>query len=307
MSDRIGYSFAFETLEMRPYPVYADRRAHQNSSESVWHKHDFVQIWYCHSGSYFHQIEDRVYECDAGSVVLLPVGTAHKFWVKNEADLMRLDIRMDLLDAENPGLYKNSTVNLFLPEFFDKLKLSFSYYKNLSKDSQLVWEQLFSWFAMLNFAPGNGVTAETIRQKMEELFSIEEYAIGDGCWEKALRLVQTRVCPIFRIVNYLNKHYSQKITDEVLLQEGNISRAVMYRYFKRIMKDTYASFLQFLRTRHAHVCMRQTIYSLTDIAELCGFYDVYHMSRVYSRCYGVTLSKQRNKIERCRKEREEIE
>ena len=295
------YTFAFETLEMRPYAVYVDRKVHQCDSKSTCHKHDFVQVWYCHKGSYFHQVEDQVYECTAGSVILLPVGTAHKFWVEKEVDLMRLDIRMDLLDMENPGQYRNSTVNLFLTDFFDELKLSFSYYKVLSKDSQLIWEQIFCWFAMLSFAPGNEVSTETIRQKTEELFSVEEYAAGNVCWEKAQRLVQTRICPIIRIVNYLNKHYPEKITDEVLLQEGNISRAVMYRYFKRVMKDTYASFLQYLRSRHAHVCMRETLYTLSDIAELCGFYDVYHMSRVYAKCTGATLSKQRINIERCRK------
>lgn len=301
------FSCAFEVLDRRQYPVHAQKVEYVAGSKSTPHRHDFVQIWYCYKGRYYHQVEDKVYDCPEGAVILLPIGTAHNFWTEVDTQLLHLDIRQDLLDIKAPGRHPNSAINLFLPQFFDELKLSFDYCKVLGQDSRRTWEQMFSWFAMLNYAPADTATIEDVRGGMEKMFSVPEYAILDKVTEKAVRLMQTRVSPILRIINYLNKHYPEKITDEVLQQEGNISRAVMYRYFKRVMNTTYANFLQYLRSRHAHVCMRETIYSLADIAELCGFYDVYHMSRVYAKCTGVTLSKQRNKMEACRKEREGIE
>ena len=307
VEERPKYVFAFEILEKHPYTVRADRTIHQGSDQSSWHKHDFVQVWYCYKGNYFHQVEDQVYECAVGSVVVVPLCSTHKFWMSEGADLMRLSICIDFLDNITAADYKNAIINLFLPDFFEELKLPVSYYKELSQESRTVWEQMFSWFAMLSYAPGDPVEENVIRQKMEQMFSVPEFAVVERIWEKAQRLLQTRVSPIFRIIAYLNKHYPQKITDEILLKEGNISRAVMYRYFKRIAKDTYATFLQYLRSRHAHIFLRETIYSLSDIAEFCGFYDVYHMSRVYSKCAGISISQQRIRIEQCRKVREGME
>ncbi len=307
MGRPVIYTLSFETLDRRQYPVYAQKVVYTAKSKSTPHRHDFAQIWYCYKGRYYHQVEDKVYDCPEGSVILLPMGTAHNFWAEADTQLLNLDIRQDFLDMKAPGQHLNSAINLFLPQFFDELKLSFDYYKVLGQDSRRIWEQMVSWLAMLNYAPSDIATLGEVRDGMEKLFSVPEYAVADKITEKAVRLLQTRVSPILRIINYLNKHYPEKITDEILQQEGNVSRAVMYRYFKRVMNTTYASFLQYLRSRHAHICMRETIYSLTDIAELCGFYDVYHMSRVYAKCTGVTLSKQRDKMEACRKEREGME
>lgn len=303
----VGFGFAFENLNNRPYCVLADRREHLPGFVSSLHRHDFFQLWYCYKGSYFHKVEDVVYECKEGSIIILPLGTSHHFWNEENGELMRLDIRTDILDLEHLEQYRQYSLNLFLPDFFEELNLPFSYYRELCPQSRHIWEELFSWFAMLNYAPGGSVPETLIRQKVEQLFSIPEFSLSCKKWDKAARLLQTRVGPILRIVNYLNKHYPEKITDEVLIQEANISRAVMYRYFSRIMKTTYSAFLQTLRGRRAHLYLRETNYSLTDIAELCGFYDIYHMSRVYSKHTGVTLSKQRIRMEICRKEREGIE
>ena len=300
----MGFGFAFENLNNRPYSVLADRREHLPGFISSYHRHDFFQIWYCHRGNYFHKVEDKVYKCKEGSVVLLPLGTAHHFWNEEIGELIRLDIRTDILDVANLDRYRQTSLNLFLPDFFEELNLPFTYYRELSPQSKQILEELFSWFAMLNYAPPGAVAEETVREKVEQLFSLPEFTLSCKKWDKAVRLLQTRVDPILRIVNYLNAHYPEKITDEVLLQEANISRAVMYRYFHRIMKTTYSGFLQTLRGRRAHVYLRETEYSLSDIAELCGFYDIYHMSRVYSKHTGVTLSKQRIRMEICRREQE---
>ncbi len=303
MTERIKDGLAFESFELCKNPVYAVRREILPGFSSVRNVHDFPQIWYCYRGHYFHQVGDRVYECSEGSVVILPIGAEQKFWTDTGMELMRLDVRYDILNIADPKAYKNVGINLFLPCFFEDLGLSFSPHKVLSEHSRLIWEQVFSSFAVLNYAPADSATKEQFLSKLEEIFSVPEFAVANSCLKKATRILQSWVCPIMRIVAYLNIHYSEKITNEMLLQEGNMSRAVMYRHFKRVIGRTYAQYLQHLRVRRAHLCLRDTTYSLPDIAELCGFYDSYHMSRVYSKCVGETLSVQRARLERCREER----
>lgn len=303
MTKAIKFGFAFESVALCKHPVYAVRREFLPGFQSVYNMHDFPQIWYCYRGEYFHKVGQRVYECKEGSVVILPIGMEQEFWTDTGMELMRLDIRYDLLNQAEPKVYKHSAINLFLPHFFEDIGLSFSPHKVLGEESRYIWEQVFSWFAVMNYVPSDSATKEQFLSKLEEIFSVPEYETPAKCWNKAMRIAQNWVCPILRIVVYLNNHYPEKITDEMLLQEGNMSRAVMYRCFKRVINKTYSQYLQNLRVRRAHLCLRDTTYSLADIAELCGFYDVYHMSRVYSRCTGATLSVQRVRLERCREER----
>ena len=307
MEKHVRYRFAFESSQLCKHPVYAVRREFLPGFRGAFNMHDFPQIWYCYRGHYFHKVGQQVYECNEGSVIILPIGTQQSFWTDTGMELMRLDIQYDLLDQAESKLCRNAAINLFLPYFFEDLGLSFSAHGVLDEASRSVWEQVFSWFALMNYAPSDSVAKEQFWEKLEQMFSVPEYAISLRCTKKATRILRNWVCPILRIVVYLNKHYPEKITDEILIQEGNMSRAVMYRAFKRVINTTYSQYLQHLRVRHVHLCLRDTTYSLTDIAELCGFYDAYHMSRVYLKCYGDTPSRQRIRIERCRKQREGIE
>ncbi len=304
MREQLKCGLAFETLEFCKHAVLAVRREFSPGFESTYNLHDFPQVWYCYRGHYFHKVDECVYECNEGSVIVLPVGVSQRFWTDTGMELMRLDIRYDLLEHLPLKEYIDSAANLFLPRFFKDLDLPFSPHKTLGAQSRLVWEQVFSWFALMKYAPANSATKEQFLEKLEQMFSVPEYKIPEKCEKRAMRIVQNWICPILRMMIYMNDHFSEKITDERLLQEGNMSRAVMYRVFKRVTNQTYAQYLQNLRVRHVHLCLRETTYSLADIAELCGFYDTYHMSRVYSKCYGETISKQRIRMKRCRKERE---
>ncbi len=296
--ERAKHGLAFESFELSKNPVFAVRRDFAPGFRSTLNVHDFPQIWYCCRGQYFHRVGQQVFQCGEGSVVLLPIGTEQQFWTDTGMELMRVDVRYDLLG--DGVTYKNTAINLFLPCFFEELGLSFSPQTVLGKQSRLIWEQAISDIALLSYASADCVKKEAFPEKLEEIFSAPEYAVDPKYHKKAARILHNWVGPILRILRYLNIHYAEKITDEMLLQEGNMSRAVMYRYFKRVLRETYAQYLQQLRVRHVQLCLRNTTYSLPDIAELCGFYDTYHMSRVYSKCVGETISKQRIRIEKCR-------
>lgn len=299
------FEFAFERRRLHPYSVYVDRREHLPGEHSSYHRHDFPQIWYCYRGHYTHRIADQTYDCQEGSVVIIPAGTPHQVLYDETTDMMCLSVFHDILDLEAPENYKHSVINLYLREFSQEIGISFAPYTMLSARSRQVMEEAFSWFVLIDYAPEHTATLSQIRGKLEEVFSIPELAIPDAYWEKAMHIAQTRLCPIMRVVSYLNDHYPEKITDDKLLQAGNISRAVMYRYFKRIMNETYSRYLQNLRARHAHIYIKYTTYSLSRIAELCGFYDSYHMSQNYTKHIGSAIGEQRRKFERIREGKEE--
>ena len=214
---------------------------------------------------------------------------------------MYINLHYNRLSQAKPGQHNNAVANLFLPAFYEDLNLCFSVCQVLSPQSRLIFERVFSWFAATNYAQLTPQQETQIWDQLETFFSTPEYAVTCKNWKKAWHIVESRIDPILKIVAYLNNFYPERITDETLQRAGNINRTAMYRYFKQLLGHTYSHFLQFIRIRHAHICLRDTTYSLQDIAERCGFYDRYHLSRVYSKCNGQTISNQRDRIAECRR------
>lgn len=289
----LSIGFAFERFAKTKYPVFADYREYDGAHVSTYHSHDFVQIWYCYDNYYFHRIGQTVHRCEKGSVVVVPAGTEHNVWFDEPAKVLNLNVSYDILLKRSPQNYKNAAVQMFLGDFFPEVDPAFTYYRMLSPQSQATVEKVFSWFVLLGYEPHCATNDVRIWENLEEIFSLPEFSLPEHLLEKALHTVQSRVRPIFQILSYLNDHYSEKITDEQLLQVGNISRAVMYRYFKRVTGETYSQYLQKLRVRRAHLYMKNTTYHITQIAQICGFYDVCHMTHAYTKYMGHSPKVQR--------------
>ncbi len=282
MGDILNFGFAFDRFAKCKDPVFADLREYKETVYDFIHTHDYPQIWYCYEGEYVHNLKGENMLCKKGSVVIVPPGILHRPFFDSPTKVLCLNISYDILLNCLPRKYKNAAIYLFLCDFLWETDPNFTCCRMLCPRSQEIVEKIFSWFMLQNYETHSAGQAQCWEQ-LEEIFSLPEFLLPEEQQKKALYLVQTRVVPIFKIVSYLNDHYSEKITDELLLQQANISRAVMYRYFKRVIGETYSVYLQKLRVRRAHLYMRNTTYSITQIAQLCGFYDVCHMTRAYTK------------------------
>lgn len=282
MGNKLNFGFAFERFAKCKDPVFADLREYKETVYDYIHTHDYPQIWYCYEGEYVHNLKGQEILCKKGSVVIVPPGILHRPFFDTPTKVLCLNVNHDILLKCLPKKYKNAAIFLFLGDFLGEVAPDFAHYRMLCPKSQETVEKIFSWFMLQNYETHSAGETQ-YWERLEEIFSLPEFTLPEEQMEKALHLVQTRVLPIFKIVSYLNDHYSEKITDEVLLRQANISRAVMYRYFKRVIGETYSVYLQKLRIRRAHLYMRNTTYSITQIAQFCGFYDVCHMTRAYTK------------------------
>lgn len=281
-------SFLFYKFVGLKYPVYAYSRNYEANFNSGDHCHDFPQLWYCRSGKYFHRVDDRVFTCAKGSVVIVPPGIYHTFWVEEgcSCEISCLHLSYEAVLSASAELYPNTYANMFMPVFQDELGWELPLYRVISPTSQGVLEDCLSWLSMLAFAVDGMVKKHEIYEKVEQLLSIREFRMPETYHKKLLDLVQTRTLPIFRVISYLNIHYADKITEDTLLEQCGISRAGLYRYFKRIIGHTYSQYLQQLRVRRAYFYVKHTTYSLTYISDICGFFDIHHMSRLFTKYIG---------------------
>ena len=286
--------FAFVRYFSKKYPVFAERRMSTPDHNGSYHKHDFPQLWYCLGGHYFHKVGEQIYECTKGSVIMIPAGVCHKFRVPDGeyVELFYLNVMYDIFLDADVQKYVNSISALFLPSFAQELNCAFPTYQILSVGSQRALEEHTSWLSLLDYQDGT-VEKTEIMDKLEQIFSLPEFALPESCRPKAVKLIQSRLDPALQMLRYLNRHYAENIQEEELLRAAGTCRTNLYRFFKQFTGCTYSQYLQELRAKHVHVYLSRTTYSLSYISDICGFCNTQHMSRTYKRYAGKTPKESR--------------
>lgn len=279
---------AFDKFSFYRYPVNLRSWVYTSKHDSLFHNHDFPQLWYCADGRYLHQVGNQVYECSKGSVVVIPTGVFHKFSVPEDEEtrLLCLEVMFDTFLDVSFKKYLNAIAAFFLPPFSRELGYKYSTYQILSRESQKAFEEYCSWLSLLSFARSVPVDNKDILMKLEELFSLPEFALPDVYREKAMQLVASNLNPVLKVLRYLNDHYHEKLVEQMLLSTIGISHASFYRYFKCYTGYTFAQYLQLLRVMHVHLYLSRTSYPISYISDMCGFCNTQYMSRIYKKYSG---------------------
>ena len=282
--------FAFTKFWGLKHPIYIERRIFTSEYSGGLHNHDYPQIWYCMDGKYVHQVEDQLYECEKGSVILIPSGVYHKFRILEgeHAELISLSVMYDIFIDVPQELYINTKAVLFLAPFAKELGHSSKRYISLSKKSQEQIEIVLSCLRLTWFEPPMKNAVNEIYDRLEQLFSIPEFAIPPKYYDKVSWLFQSRHLPIARALSCLNVHYYEKIGEEKLLEVSGVCHTELYRHFKRITGYTVSEYHRTLRTRHAIIYLKFTTYPISYISDICGFYDLTHMIRMFKKYVGQT-------------------
>ena len=289
INEKEAIHFAFERRAAHSYGVFINTIGYEVGYSSGSHSHDFPQLWYCRQGQYRHDVGENSYCCNPGSLVIVPPGVPHSvFFTESAAEILMLDISYSFILDVDPMMWKNTLLNLCMTAFAKELDFEPKFFFELGHDSLQKAEEIFSELAMIMYAPRETFNRQRVYEQIELLMSLPEFNYKQVDERKVYNLIHTRVLPVLRLVAYLNIHYGEKIDDERLLQEGGISRTGMYRYFPRVIGCTYSKYLQQLRVRWVLRSLRITSYSLSHIADICGFCDMRHMSQVFRKYYGVT-------------------
>ena len=291
-----GNGFAFVRFGAWKYPTAVIRRVFPAKYPQHMHFHDFPQVWYCHEGRYLHQIGENVYDCGKGSMIVIPAGVWHGFEIPDhcEADIFCIEVKYSLFSDTPPEKYLNAISNLFLPCFGKEIGHNFPEVYQLSPESQEMACTYLSDMAVLDFK-SSGTEMETIYEGLENIFSLPELAIPTKCRRKALRVAEQKARPIVRTMIFMNENYAQKIIAEDLLWVAALCHTDFYKCFKRFTGLTFSDYLLQLRIARVGILLNSTTYSLSKIADLCGFGDAAHMSKSYKKHTGRLLKDVRGK------------
>lgn len=89
------------------------------------------------------------------------------------------------------------------------------------------------------------------------------------------------------VLEYMNAHFTEKISTKTLSRAFGYDEAYFCRRFKRTTGITVMKYLQILRLEYAQQLLKKKDRNISDIAVLCGFSDIYYFTRCFSRHFGI--------------------
>jgi AraC-like DNA-binding protein len=92
---------------------------------------------------------------------------------------------------------------------------------------------------------------------------------------------------IIRILEYIDQHYSENLTNADFAELVNMSPNAFTRLFKQRTRVTPLAHLLNRRIERASILLHHTDESIEQIADACGFCDRNYFSRVFTKIYGV--------------------
>lgn len=91
-----------------------------------------------------------------------------------------------------------------------------------------------------------------------------------------------------KIINYLEEHYQEDITLEMLTHNFGINRTNLCREFKNYTGFSVKKYILTLRMNQAKLLLQNSSYRVEEISEIVGFHDTAHFIQIFKKMVGVT-------------------
>ena len=97
-------------------------------------------------------------------------------------------------------------------------------------------------------------------------------------------------------IRYIEQNYAHKLTLSEVAEKTYISQWHLSKLLNRHMGQNFSEILNHIRIREAQRLLKDPSLRIGDIAELVGFVDMAHFSRVFKKILGTSANEYRNKI-----------
>lgn len=222
----------------------------------------FYRLAFILSGKAVYNFSQKNVTVCAGDLIFIKKNESYT--VKVLEDWEHIVITFDLYDDENSNplpfnfLNKTSRYN----QFEDLFKKALDTYNNGGFTSNLELKSLMYQIISMTF-----------KETEREFFRKTGYkGIKDA-------------------VKFIESNYKEKITVENLAKISGYSISHFARLFKEIYSVSPVEYVNRQRIERAKSMLRTEMFTLTEIAEECGFLNVYYFSRIFKQLVGVTPKK----------------
>lgn len=257
--------------------IYKDKKSPQRELSN--HVHDYYEIVYVYSGKGTFFIGDEFYHMQQGEVFLIPNNTIHRAMPDKDNPVTSTIIFF------SPTLLYNNLVDEFFSyvHLFEETKKFNHYQISLPSDAQLKMEkQLFDIHQeRMHAEPGfKHACLMMMHQIILDLYRIriktkENNKVYHSDW-------------IIDILAYINSHLDESLSLTELANKSLVSTSHFSRVFKQKVGIGLIEYLNTKRVIKAKELLISTSYTVSQIAEICGFESVSHFHRIFKKYLNMT-------------------
>lgn len=238
------------------------------------HSHQFYEINIITKGSGRHYISDTYLPATVGDVFVIPPEVPHGYFTFDTLDIAHILLKKsfiqryreellqipgyDLFFNIEPSLRRNSGANLNLNidiEQLNKIKRKIEKIKRIEQQKQHMYVNILVL----------GLISEISVDFHKKIKHLPDYS----CENK----------DIINIMEYIKQHLDSKLSLHTIAANHNMSIATLNRRFNDLLRTSPMNYVLECRIQKAEELIEENKYNRTEIAQLCGFYDLSHMNK----------------------------
>ena len=280
---KCGFCKVFEVVDTAP-------------SGSMFHAHEFVQIWYVRRGRCEHFVGDQVYHLDVGDSFLVSPNMTHKTLLLPDTSVICCDFDpAAVLAVSVPNQEIDTELSLgkvmdFLAESRDELPC-FRFQQKTRRRVERLMQELLD-----EYEEGSCYFEDVLRIKIRELLLlfmrefalVPEHVRADQVYEKYKMLMA-------KAIRYIDENFCENLTLGGVCKHFAISKTYFCHLFKLITGKTFTEYLTDLRIRTAMAMLEDQSLSITEISEKLGFSNTSYFSKIFKKYTGCLPKEYRKK------------
>lgn len=237
------------------------------------HTHQFYEINIIVAGEGRHYVGDVSLPAGAGDVFVLPPEISHGYFTNGALDVCHILLRADFMAryreemAALPGFSLLFDIEPLLRRASGRscnLHLSAEELRVITTAAQAIIEaeasEEFTYQNVLTLAFIGRMGALLLQSVRGKSLSSQE---GD----------------LLRVMAFIRENIDQKLTLEMLAAKANMSKATLNRHFRETLSISPIQYVTKCRLDRARELLARGGISKSEIAQLCGFFDVSHMNK----------------------------
>lgn len=231
--------------------------------EIIRHRIGFHDLTFVVSGESTYIVDGVKYELEAGDVIYIPMGSYREAYTSKDNPMHSYAFNFNWLPYGSKDRLPLQTVT-----------------KNILTEELLEYIRQFSiaWFSR---QPGYIMRTRglfmLIIHRLITLYS------GEGEEHHVDRRVM-------RVMEYISEHFAEDIDSNKLAELVDLNPVYFGKLFKKYTGHSFKKYLNIVRTNQAEMLLSTGGFTVSEVAERCGFQDVSYFSNVFKSIKGVPPS-----------------
>ncbi len=272
--------------------IKAYYHTYRNYGKIEMHSHNFNELNIVIKGSGTHFIGEKNFEIQKGAIFIIPPNIKHGYeFIDNSYKVFHILFKEDFFTKYDELLKEIHGYRVFFhiePDIRINPKFTNSLFDFGAEKSSSFLKQLDELVKISDSDKKNS------QQKEEFLTLYLISAICENIKESQSAIIaDENLLAVIKAIEYLQKHYNEKITLKMLCDRATMSRSSFLRHFKTLYNKSPFEYLNDYRIRQSKKFLQNSEKTIATIAQECGFFDSSHFIKLFLKSEGIPPQKYR--------------